>query len=314
MMEGKDPKRRGRPHYLQGLDANPSPGAMSGISHPGMNDVMFGRGGDTNYHIGNNSFRHLVETYREKYWAASNRKEKSQIIAAIIGGWRTQDPPGRFLAKTDPDKGDESTWHDVGDQVAGRKASKILSEMRIGKKKKAAAAAKRAASKSPHATPERKDTDSPEYIRDAIAGIRSEVAGLPSRFAEPMPALSGGRLREMPTSTPAPSYSEVGATSFMAPPEETSSSGMMGLSLFGESFMQSSNELQRPSAIPALSQQLGDNMPTAQALTEVFQDHPAPAFSGIFQDQFISNADMTRMMQAPGSYPSHAFDSDDSDH
>lgn len=78
---------------------------------------QFGRGGDTNYHIGNNSFRHLVESYRERYWASSNRKEKSQIIAAILKSWRTQDPPGRFLAKTDPAKGDDSLWHDVGDQV-----------------------------------------------------------------------------------------------------------------------------------------------------------------------------------------------------
>ena len=72
---------------------------------------------DTNYHIGNNSFRHLVESFQDQYWAATNRKAKSQIIATIIHKWRTQDPPGRFLTKTDPKKGDESLWHDVGDQV-----------------------------------------------------------------------------------------------------------------------------------------------------------------------------------------------------
>ena len=72
---------------------------------------------DTNYHIGNNSFRHLVESYQDRYWAATNRKDKSQMIAAIIHTWRSQKPAGRFLAKTDPTKGDDSLWHDVGDQV-----------------------------------------------------------------------------------------------------------------------------------------------------------------------------------------------------
>ena len=42
MMEGKSPKdskRRARPQYLE-AEANPSPGATSGISHPGMNGKM----------------------------------------------------------------------------------------------------------------------------------------------------------------------------------------------------------------------------------------------------------------------------------
>ena len=72
---------------------------------------------DTNYHIGNNSFRHLVESYHDRYWAATNRKDKSQMIAAIIHTWRSQNPGGRFLIKTDPTMGDQSLWHDVGDQV-----------------------------------------------------------------------------------------------------------------------------------------------------------------------------------------------------
>ena len=43
--------------------------------------------------------------------------------------WRTSDkPPGRFLTRTNPELGDETLWHDVGHDVAMKKAAKILSE------------------------------------------------------------------------------------------------------------------------------------------------------------------------------------------
>ena len=42
--------------------------------------------------------------------------------------WRNLDPPGRFLIRTDPSLGDDSTWHDVGDKRARKKASQALRE------------------------------------------------------------------------------------------------------------------------------------------------------------------------------------------
>jgi len=47
--------------------------------------------------------------------------------------WRDKTPPGRFLTKTEPDKGDDSLWHDVGKQASEKKAAKILSEKAASK-------------------------------------------------------------------------------------------------------------------------------------------------------------------------------------
>lgn len=99
----------------------------TGIRHPGKNDVMFGRGGDTNYHIGNHRFRMMADKFTKSYREAS-RKEKAVIVQELVDSWRAEDPPGRFLTRTDPSKGDQSLWHDAGEEMALKKAAKILTE------------------------------------------------------------------------------------------------------------------------------------------------------------------------------------------
>lgn len=42
--------------------------------------------------------------------------------------WRSLVPPGRFLTRTDPDMGDDSLWHDIGDKKARQKCSQSLRE------------------------------------------------------------------------------------------------------------------------------------------------------------------------------------------
>ena len=81
---------------------------------------MFGRGGNTNYHIGNHRFRVLADEYRRIY-RSSNRKEKAAVVKEVVDLWRSRDPPGRFLTKTNPELGDDSLWHDVGDELARKK-------------------------------------------------------------------------------------------------------------------------------------------------------------------------------------------------
>jgi len=82
---------------------------------------------DTNYHIANHRFRSLVDQYRGRYHGAS-RKEKAVVAQQVVKEWRNKQPTGRFLARTNPELGDESKWHDVGNEVAHKKASKILCE------------------------------------------------------------------------------------------------------------------------------------------------------------------------------------------
>jgi len=109
------------------IPQEPAAMPLTDIKHPGENDVMFGRGGDTNYHIGNHRFRMLADEYCKQYHEAS-RKEKALIVQQVVSSWRGRNPSGRFLARTDPSLGEESLWHDVGTAVALKKAAKILSE------------------------------------------------------------------------------------------------------------------------------------------------------------------------------------------
>jgi hypothetical protein len=89
--------------------------------------LLKGRGGDTNYHIGNHRFRLVADEYKQRYHVAG-RKEKALIVQELVDNWRNRDPPGRFLTRTDPSKGEDSLWHDVGNSLALKKAAKILSE------------------------------------------------------------------------------------------------------------------------------------------------------------------------------------------
>lgn len=99
------------------------------ILEPGEHDVMFGRGGGTNNHVGNIKFRQLCFEHKFRYLAAS-KVDKPKVAREVVAIWRQQSPPGRFLTKAarDKSKGQESTWYDVGDQKAREKASQCLRE------------------------------------------------------------------------------------------------------------------------------------------------------------------------------------------
>ena len=90
-------------------------------------DVKLGRGGDANSHIGNIKFRQLIGQYKPRYTAAS-RSNKPFVAEEVVQLWRGLTPPGRFLVRSDPALGDDSTWHDVGNKRARKKASQALRE------------------------------------------------------------------------------------------------------------------------------------------------------------------------------------------
>jgi hypothetical protein len=87
------------------------------------NDVLCGRGGATNSHSGNRSYRKLVKKFKDKYLKAK-KKQKPSVAAEVVDIIRTLDPPGRFLKK-DKDTG----WYlDIGDARAKEKTSQALRE------------------------------------------------------------------------------------------------------------------------------------------------------------------------------------------
>mmetsp|Transcript_59563 Transcript_59563/g.69605 ORF Transcript_59563/g.69605 Transcript_59563/m.69605 type:complete len:755 (-) Transcript_59563:779-3043(-) len=108
---------------------------LTSIAEPGINDVMCGRGGGTNNHIGNRRFRMLVNTHKPRYFKAP-KLDKPKVAREVMILWREQAPPGRFLGR------DSKTglWNDVGDQKAREKASQCLRERRVSTDKKRSAA------------------------------------------------------------------------------------------------------------------------------------------------------------------------------
>ncbi|CAB9511530.1 Transcriptional regulator [Seminavis robusta] len=100
--------------------------SMTGIAYPGKHDVMLGRGGESNYHAGNLTFRSFIQEHKIRYQKA--RKQEKPIIALeVVLAWRELSPPGRFLARVDPSRAD-SLWEDVGDEQACKRAGRTLGE------------------------------------------------------------------------------------------------------------------------------------------------------------------------------------------
>ena len=94
---------------------------LTGITEPGINDCLFGRGAGINRHPGNKHYLNLVDEKKEKY-LSSKKSAKFLVALEIVNEWRSLNPPGRFL------KQDEATklWNDVGEKKAQEKVSLAL--------------------------------------------------------------------------------------------------------------------------------------------------------------------------------------------
>lgn len=90
-------------------------------SEIGTNDVLFGRGGATNNHIGNKKFRTVVAQHQAEYLGARKR-DKAFIARKIVGIVRERG--GRFLRR-DRNNG---CWSEVGERKATEKTSQALRE------------------------------------------------------------------------------------------------------------------------------------------------------------------------------------------
>jgi len=94
------------------------------IVHP--NDVLCGRGGETNHHPGNIRYRSLVKAYQKLYLLAK-RRDKPKIAQCIVVSVRGVN--GSFLKRTkSSNKAGGSAWVDVGNVKAREKTSQALRE------------------------------------------------------------------------------------------------------------------------------------------------------------------------------------------
>jgi hypothetical protein len=88
---------------------------------PKNSDVLLGRERVAQQHLGNFSFRYLIDEYRARYEQA-NRKEKTALANEIVGV--VQSRKGRFL------QNDEVGWVEVDDVVARQKVSSCFRSFR----------------------------------------------------------------------------------------------------------------------------------------------------------------------------------------
>lgn len=95
------------------------PESAEGISTFADNDVLSGRGGGTNVHPGNRTFRDLINTHRKEYLKAK-KNDKPAISRAIVKIIR--DAGGRFLRKDNK----ANLWFEIGDTLAREKTSQAL--------------------------------------------------------------------------------------------------------------------------------------------------------------------------------------------
>jgi len=104
---------------------NVPPGGIGPIADPNENDVLCGRGGRINSHVGNVQFRDIINSRKKEYLAKTTKKlEKAHIAAAIINDIRSMQPPGRFLKED----GKTGMWFDIGDAKAIKKTGQALRE------------------------------------------------------------------------------------------------------------------------------------------------------------------------------------------
>jgi len=93
-----------------------------GIVTPHDHDVLCGRGGATNNHVGNTNYRKLV-SHNKRLYITCPKRHKIIVSRSIVEAVRRQNPPGRFLNKEA-----DGLWYDIGHQKALEKTSQALRE------------------------------------------------------------------------------------------------------------------------------------------------------------------------------------------
>jgi hypothetical protein len=74
------------------------------VEVPHENDILLGRGGNNNKHIGNEQLRLFAMEGVQKY-SLSTKKIKSIMVLDLVSMVRNLNPPGRFLQKNPADSG-----------------------------------------------------------------------------------------------------------------------------------------------------------------------------------------------------------------
>lgn len=105
-------------------------GAVKRIGTPHEHDVLSGRGGAINSHIGNTKFREWVRDRKNRYNLARTKAEKASVANEVMDLVKNQTPPGRFLQRDQSSSvtGGVTWWIEVDEVKAMAKTSQALRE------------------------------------------------------------------------------------------------------------------------------------------------------------------------------------------
>lgn len=94
-----------------------------GIATPHDHDVLCGRGGAAFKHVGNYTFRYLVQLNKPIY-VTCKKSQKRTISKNIVTAIKNQKPPGRFLELNTK----ENLWYEISETRTIEKTSQALRE------------------------------------------------------------------------------------------------------------------------------------------------------------------------------------------
>lgn len=102
--------------------------AVKRIRVPHPNDVLSGRGGGINSHVGNVRFREWVAVRKNDYTLAPSKADKARVAKEVIDLVEHQTPPGRFLQKDPTAVGGAGWWVEIDEERVMAKTSQALRE------------------------------------------------------------------------------------------------------------------------------------------------------------------------------------------
>ncbi len=111
-------------HYAIGTGG----GAVKRIRTPLKHDVLCGRGGGINSHVGNQTFRDFVKDRKNDYNLAQNKAEKARVAREVVDLVKAQNPPGRFLERESDNASSSGWWIECSMAKALSKTSQALRE------------------------------------------------------------------------------------------------------------------------------------------------------------------------------------------
>ena len=91
-------------------------------------DILSGRGGKSNHHLGNKRFRHVVSEMKEIYRCTGQKTDKTALSRGIIEYVHSYG--GRFLIQ-DRETGKDHRWRIMTMVEARKKTSQALRETKV---------------------------------------------------------------------------------------------------------------------------------------------------------------------------------------